>query len=1030
MNHTSRPQPKPAEAQSSLQNHSTIAPSDRERAQSILRELHSFDIGFEDIAGEGLDVGLLRKLFVETGLPLPALGENQSLHSRGEMLHQDASTQNGNQNTSQGPPTALSMKPVLDTPSTISKSDDGHTSALKPNTLVTPTQEPNLGKVAAKIPTTKPLDRKEYIARLMAAKIGKSQNSEVATDTSEASSKTNIAASGTENSPSEKAGINPAADLAATHTGSVLALGEIQNGTPDFEAKRKAQTDLALQKMEALRSQKKLQEKVQSANTKEKDDGPPPLVVEVGSTPSSHTEYPRPTEVPTPSDGRQTSYFSPVSLKAAFNIPGLFSMPQEVTTDVLKEPSETTKAPELVPVVEGDSTETGVGPRKRLKAADFMDSMPNTIHKSLSKGEDPSVVIDISDDDGDYLDGDTGPKPPGQTPHASATTISRKETQDSDFVSPPGGNTPGRSQENTKLKMKESKIDAMNRKILELEQRIKTKQAASRAQSPRPPIPSSSHSAIASDPQQPSMLALQRVESATEEQLLKEKEKQEVQLATAEAEQLQIARKEERLDVERVPSPQASSDGPVLQVLPQVLDPRNDEYRLDQTDDLSESTDPQKAKLQNELSVLDATITSVEEGIQRANLDIEHLNEQLGVAKVDMDHRLSQLQSKADRRQLLQRQLSSMPQQPSNDQKSQQPPREAMEVDTERVNRDYLEDGPDYDSSGALPSQSATANQDGLAPSQPVDLEFQVRNGQPDPKVVTEATEPEVESENTNGRPVEPFIVSESASHPSDHELEEDIMDISGSDVDEGEVLEAPQESISQREDDMDDLDEGEVLEAHRDSSSKPEDVMDTSDDEDFYEPPSHVGSIQQHSITVSQSEQQVSHSEVEEMDPDAKDAPWNVKVSAQTQQDQNLKQTPDRGFMLEEEKDEDDYEPPEPESSAVRGADPPPHSSPSEVANDGTAEAVAKDDLLMSKTASEGEHFMPYESPLKQFTSYRFHPEFVNEVPGGYRSLTYSNDIQPEVELCQYELSGGVCNDESCKSQHFQKMMLPGASH
>jgi hypothetical protein len=71
---------------------------------------------------------------------------------------------------------------------------------------------------------------------------------------------------------------------------------------------------------------------------------------------------------------------------------------------------------------------------------------------------------------------------------------------------------------------------------------------------------------------------------------------------------------------------------------------------------------------------------------------------------------------------------------------------------------------------------------------------------------------------------------------------------------------------------------------------------------------------------------------------------------------------------------------------------------------------------------------FTPYESPLKYFRDYRFHPNFEKEVPGGFKSITYSNNIIPEKELCRYELAGGVCNDTTCEFQHFKSMGLAGA--
>ncbi|KAH9218313.1 hypothetical protein DL95DRAFT_385720 [Leptodontidium sp. 2 PMI_412] len=71
-------------------------------------------------------------------------------------------------------------------------------------------------------------------------------------------------------------------------------------------------------------------------------------------------------------------------------------------------------------------------------------------------------------------------------------------------------------------------------------------------------------------------------------------------------------------------------------------------------------------------------------------------------------------------------------------------------------------------------------------------------------------------------------------------------------------------------------------------------------------------------------------------------------------------------------------------------------------------------------------ETFTPYESPLKQFRAYRFHPSFKQDVPGGLKSKTYSHKIDLMNEFCRYELAGGICNDPTCDSQHFRDIDLP----
>lgn len=72
---------------------------------------------------------------------------------------------------------------------------------------------------------------------------------------------------------------------------------------------------------------------------------------------------------------------------------------------------------------------------------------------------------------------------------------------------------------------------------------------------------------------------------------------------------------------------------------------------------------------------------------------------------------------------------------------------------------------------------------------------------------------------------------------------------------------------------------------------------------------------------------------------------------------------------------------------------------------------------------------YSPYVSPLRYFKAYRYHPCYTDEVSDGYRSLTYSHDIDPTKYLCPYELAGGVCNDRSCEFQHFRDLSLSGAS-
>ncbi|KAJ5134183.1 hypothetical protein N7526_005548 [Penicillium atrosanguineum] len=68
---------------------------------------------------------------------------------------------------------------------------------------------------------------------------------------------------------------------------------------------------------------------------------------------------------------------------------------------------------------------------------------------------------------------------------------------------------------------------------------------------------------------------------------------------------------------------------------------------------------------------------------------------------------------------------------------------------------------------------------------------------------------------------------------------------------------------------------------------------------------------------------------------------------------------------------------------------------------------------------------FTPYVSPLRSFKAYRYHPNYAEDVSDGYRSLTYSHDIDTMKYFCPYEVAGGVCNDRSCDFQHFRDINL-----
>lgn len=81
----------------------------------------------------------------------------------------------------------------------------------------------------------------------------------------------------------------------------------------------------------------------------------------------------------------------------------------------------------------------------------------------------------------------------------------------------------------------------------------------------------------------------------------------------------------------------------------------------------------------------------------------------------------------------------------------------------------------------------------------------------------------------------------------------------------------------------------------------------------------------------------------------------------------------------------------------------------------------------LANSGESKSNSFSAYQSPLTSFPAYRHNELFDESAKDGFRSLTYSNKIDPKVPLCTTELAGEVCQDSQCEEQHFRHLGLTG---
>ena len=203
----------------------------REQAQAVLRELHSFGVRFIDYVNAGIDPDVLRKLYASVGMavdsPPPVNQTSQAMQppavrrsdnslersiptSAIENAYQDKNrpdSKDGPENGKQAVETAetpknlssdLKSKAIGDQNSSVSKDNisslenktpdsklnkhESDTRITNPNPILkpiqiakAPKQSPNiaLGKSTISKPGDKALERKDYIARMLAAKASK-----------------------------------------------------------------------------------------------------------------------------------------------------------------------------------------------------------------------------------------------------------------------------------------------------------------------------------------------------------------------------------------------------------------------------------------------------------------------------------------------------------------------------------------------------------------------------------------------------------------------------------------------------------------------------------------------------------------------------------------------------------------------------------------------------------------------------------------------------------------------------------------
>ena len=450
--------------------------------RNLIVEMYSWGVTFDDMVREVDHPEQLRASFLEAGLPV-------TTHDKPRMIG-DSAVPSATHTTKDGTQHSISqMRQGIAVP------QDGEPELMTSTSAVTTTEL--LPVVEVEVSSIngdgRPLDRKALIAQKLAAKSVIARASP-ATDRKQ----TDVSASTS----------RPEDQLSGNRTGFPRQQSESPSGTPsDLEAQKKAQTELARRRMEALKQ--KMAGKDASNQATLFDQVPRAPLPSMPTPPALLTNDIEPQMSAPP---RKSSYFSPVSQSQLFSIPGLMPVPDAVNNmEARSDPEqdlqqnshedshpslEKTGLPEprhrpqsaFIPDDPVHASEPGHASRpKRLEASDFIDVAETSTNKSHLDA-DAGVIIDISDEESDQSDDDHAiivsqaslTRSDLSKDTNSSTTILRagqpiaqrqkpQLTSSTSASGTPKALLTPRAQEDEDLKSKELKIQSLTRKIAELE---------------------------------------------------------------------------------------------------------------------------------------------------------------------------------------------------------------------------------------------------------------------------------------------------------------------------------------------------------------------------------------------------------------------------------------------------------------------------------------------------------------------------------------------------------------------------------
>ncbi|KLJ12059.1 hypothetical protein EMPG_12816 [Blastomyces silverae] len=992
----------------------------RVQAQGALLGLAPHNIKFDELVNEGIDPVILKRLYDEIGLKITSTRNKQ--HATTNQSKEEKPTSVAKPLVVPDSDAETAMTPVSrSAPDALVKSPNSEVVPEAPRiTNHQPTQGISNALTAG---SSKPMERKDIIARMLANKAGKSSSTTEPAKPED--SKKSI--------PLQKSPLVPANDTASTAKMPTSQSPPQVTSETRAKEKNKAQTELARQRMEQLKKQGLGRSQTRSAVEA-------PVVAQRLPASSSLTRSSQNSTSPSQSSQPLPSLSHPLPSRppapeptSTARIPGLF-----MTSSEPNKAQEVSINNNTTPSTEPSSTKIRA-PRKRPRASDFTDEPSPALHKTQFAQEKSvastqhKVIIDISEDEFMYgSDNDTAePKGPGaESPFVGSgrtSTSNQLLTRDlpplSDFPSrnyshrsTPAVSTPQPRNRGKGPDDLNAELQAMRQRIAEYEKRKKAKQSASRVESPG----ALAHSATTSADENSSVAPEVRCKPTIETELA-------VPLSSQPENSLVHSTGPEKIVNSGIQASLRFDDALRSQsVLTQgSLDPTHIESirkKFMRKREIESGLPVLEAELQRSEARLrqfreeeQRLLAEIEKGKAGKRLLIEEL-EALGIETAGQS--IEELQATKDRLE---------------------------EADEDEDMRD--DQGEFYSQNGhyrfELPrSLSRSAPSIGLAVRETHPSVYNFLAQQHTPKETTadfalniqESALSGVVQDHGSASSIQPSAGEQTAAKRFETvpKTSQEAIDMRMSPPKETSVL--SQADIA---------DDGTTCSssAMDESMGSTQDMLDLEETQALEEPAaSRSESIAESKIT-----------EMGERSAQASVSPGPLHTGLENKPAPPLVKPDNSGDSMSYQgssSGSDGYEPPEP--------DPTPEqpglvqTSPCLVLPD-EVEHVAADsystpqdenvltldtqgavtdlgaDSPKAKEDAERAHryFTPYRSPLRLFKAYRYHPRFTEDVSGGYRSLTYSHNIDPHNYICPYEAAGGFCNDHSCEYQHFRDMTL-----